>query len=388
MRETFPYVEEYIPEKTHKRLHLIYFTVKMLLIGMIVFSVIQGIAMVAVVDDLSSVDGGNEFVSHTYCGTFFIDMNAENSFTSEEAAQKFLQGTEKSIAENIVVTAMSVVLLICTFLALRNGDKKVVFSRNTPRLFLAAGIVYALGNVWLEYKNYSETKLLQDSFAGIFSTWKYYCQLYDVLAIPVIIFCCGLVLRQHERKLHHQSTKEISLALKATAIATLIPAFGFILYRFGVRVYELIRTLSGAKISVRLPFYNMLLELPYELAKTPSDYTNLILFRFVKDLPVFIASAITVILFSMVLFSASKDEINTTKNRKRITVSIIALIISSILFNVLGLFEVNMLNQGFTGIYGNVTYTIGLRANCEPMLYAMVLWFFSTYMQCVPKSQI
>ena len=386
MKEKPDLITDEIPEKIYKSLHMTYFIVKCLLIGSVFFIAVQLIAMMSMTGNFSESDDSAFFMQHNYCGTFFIEHNAENSYISEEAALETFNGRDTSIAEDIIVTAMVVALPVCIFLALRNGDKKVIFSRRTSRLFLIAGIIYALGNLWSEYTGYADWAIYKDYYTGVLATQKYYCQLYNVLAIPLMIFCCGLLLRQHERKLHGQSTKGNSTALKATAIATLTVACGFILYRFGVRVYELIMILSGKKISVRLPFYHLLLELPYELAKTESDYTKLIVFRFLKDLPVFAASAVTVILFSKILFSAAKGNINTARNRKRITISIIVLVLSSLLFNVLGLFEVNMLNNGFTGIYGNVVYTIGIRSNCEPMLYAMVLWFFSAYVKCVPEA--
>ncbi len=110
------------------------------------------------------------------------------------------------------------------------------------------------------------------------------------------------------------------------------------------------------------------------------------MFRFIKDLPVFIASTVTSFLFFKLLVDSAKGKINTSVNKKRISVSIIVLIVSSLLFNIFGLFEVEMLNNNFTGIYGAVTYTIGLRSFCEPILYAMLLWFFGVYMQCVPEN--
>lgn len=377
------YITDDIPEKIHKRLHLTYFTVKMLVIGAIVFIVIQLLCGIFMMNDFADEDNENSvFVQHNYCGTFFIDQAEE----TKEAAMEILDSDDSSLAEDIIVNAALVILLVCIFLALRNGDKKAVFSRKTSRLFIIAGIVYALGNLWLELSSYTGMDKYKELYTGILSTQKYYLQLYNVLAIPAIILCCGLLLRQHERRLNKQDTKGNSAALRATAIAVLVIAFGFILYRFGVRVYELVMILAGEKMSVRLPFYSLLLELPYELAKTPGDYTELIVFRFVKDLPVFVASALTVIMFSKVLLSGANGNINTAVNRKRITVSIIALIISSLLFNVLGVFEVNMLRDGFTGIYSSATYTIGLRSLCEPMLYALVLWFFSSYIQCVPEE--
>lgn len=55
------------------------------------------------------------------------------------------------------------------------------------------------------------------------------------------------------------------------------------------------------------------------------------------------------------------------------------LCISSVMFNLLGLHEVDVLNGHFSGIYGNVVYTIGLRALCDPALYAVILWFVKTF---------
>ena len=110
------------------------------------------------------------------------------------------------------------------------------------------------------------------------------------------------------------------------------------------------------------------------------------MFHFIKDMPVFIASAMTSFLFFKLLVDSAKGKINTSVNKKRISVSIVVLIVSSLLFNIFGLFEVEMLNSSFNSIYGEVTYTIGLRSHCEPILCAMLLWFFGVYMQCVPEN--
>ena len=383
-------ITDEIPEKIHRSLHLTYFIVKMLVIGAAVFWAAQLIFLALVVDpDKEQSDEDSTFVTHNYCGTFFVTHTAENTYGSAEAEE--LAVSQANAADGTSVTAVIEILLIastlvCLFIALRCSDKKIIFAGRSSRFFIAAGITYALTGFLSEYTSYSSEKILRNYYIGIFADSRYYCQLYNVLGIPFIIFCCGLILRQHERMLHGQDTKKNGTALKRTAAVFLVIASGFMLCRFGVRAYELIMVLMGREVSVRLPFYCMLLELPHELAKTPSDYTRLVAFRFVKDLPVFAASAVTVILFAKVLLSAAEGGINTAVNRRRITVSIVSLIISSLLFNLLGLVEIKLLNSGFTGIYGDVEYTVGIRSLCEPTVYALVLWFFSVYIRCVPQS--
>lgn len=375
-----------IPEKLQKRLHLTYFTVKCILIGVIFFIAFQSVLRLMVQDDIKRTG----FISHFYCGTFFIELNMENSFVSEEAAINWLQRPDISSLGDIIINSFPIIIIICILLALRNGDKNALFSRNffkTSRLFITAGIAWMLGNTFLEIVSFINIKSHDtSSFIGILANQKYYCQIYNVLVIPFIILCCGLLLRQHERALQNKSTKRNEAILKALAIISLITALGFIFYRFGVRLYELITILSGKEISVRLPFYKWSLELPFSLAKSSESYTKLVVFRFIKDMPIFIASTVTSFLFFKLLVDSAKGKINTSVNKKRISVSIIVLIVSSLLFNIFGLFEVEMLNSNFTGIYGAVTYTIGVRSFCEPILYAMLLWFFGVYMQCVPEN--
>ena len=328
-----------IPEKIYKHLHLTYFIVKMLAIGLIFFTAAQLAFMLLVVDEDTEQSSGDEFFGHYYCGTFFITRTAENSYGSAEAAeQAAAQANAASDITSAVIipeVILAAVMLVCLFLALRCGDKRVIFAHRSSRYFIIAGVSFALTNILSEFAVYSSENNLRSYYTSIFADSRYYCQLYNILAIPFIIFCCGAVLRQHERKLHGQSIKGNSITLKAAAASLLVIASGFMLFRFGIRVYELIMILVGKEISVRLPFYYLTLELPYELARTPEDHTRLIVFRFVKDLPVFAASALTVFMFSRVLFSAAKGMINTAHNRKRMIVSIIALIISSLLFNLL-----------------------------------------------------
>jgi len=104
-------------------------------------------------------------------------------------------------------------------------------------------------------------------------------------------------------------------------------------------------------------------------------------------LPIFAASAIAVLAVIKLMYSAAKGKINISENRRRLKFSALALAVSSVIFNLMGLIEVDMLNEGFTGIYGDVTYTIGIRSGCEPMLYAFLLIVIEIYIQAIPQTE-
>ncbi|MBR1724199.1 MAG: hypothetical protein IJ723_04170, partial [Ruminococcus sp.] len=145
--------------------------------------------------------------------------------------------------------------------------------------------------------------------------------------------------------------------------------------------------------SVNLPFTLMeqftdskLIELPREMAKSTAAYNSAVTFRFVKDLPMFVICTIAVVYFVRVMMNISKGELNTRHNRRMLNISMILLLAASLWFNLMGIPELSFFNNGFTGIYGEVVYTIAFRSLTEPALYAMVLWFFKTYLQAVPES--
>ena len=99
----------------------------------------------------------------------------------------------------------------------------------------------------------------------------------------------------------------------------------------------------------------------------------------------FVLATLAVWFFVKVIFAVSRGELNTRQNRKRLNVSMILLVIASLWFNLMGIPELMIFNDGFKGVFGEVVYTIALRSKTEPMLYAMVLWFFKTYLQAVPE---
>lgn len=441
-------VTDEIPEPIQKRLHLIYFIVKWILIGTILFFGFSFFHLVTAwvlgVDDMYALAEENGVLGHEYCGTFYVGLDHLNSFASEEDYQAYMQkdtSTEDNAAPVIeivtrslgggvlllllilhlmkkktkligsrygilagiflgvsmllyhIMLGMTVLLLLLIFLALRSGEKKTLFSSRASEYFILGGLLWLAGNILDEIKVFLKTAEQAEGMTGIFASPVYYMQLYNIAVIPVIMFCGGLILQRHEIRLRKSDAALNTRLLKYTGIAVTAGSAVFILYRLGVRTYELIRVMSGDPCTVKIPFtvmdhpYNKLINLPYEMAKTPQDYQNVVLFRFVKDFPVFVLSAAVVFLFVRVLFNASAGKLNTSQNRKYLNISMVLLVLASLWFNLMGIWEIDLLNNGFTGIYGNVTYTIALRSLTEPALYALVIWFFKTYLQAIPDAE-
>ena len=103
-------------------------------------------------------------------------------------------------------------------------------------------------------------------------------------------------------------------------------------------------------------------------------------------MPVFIASAITLIMLVKILFSSAQNRINTAENMKRFNISMIALASASLFYNLLGIHEVHMITGHFSGIYEIVTYTIGIRSLTDPLLYMVIMWFVKSFVQIIPPT--
>ena len=442
---TTPAVTDAIPEKIHKRLHMAYFFIICVLFAM-VFIVFWNAVCMALLDvpDFGSED--SPFLHHEYCGTFFVEINRENSFASPEAYAEYLEKTNstpekeplptavtvtadvlgvllllsllilqmtkklpKSLDNHYAKTAwiaaalflllrdlfgvMTVLLLLFVFLALRSGDKKTIFSSRSSDWFLMGGALWFFGNLIREVEVILKTAEQGAGLTGIFSKPVYYMQLYRIAAIPIVMFCAGLMLRRHELALKNGNTAANTKLLKGMGTAVMAGSGAFMFWRLAVRIYELVRVMSGEEYTVKLPFtvmdipFNKLIDLPFEMANTPQDYKNVVLFRFVKDFPVFVLSAAAVIFFVKLLFGIARGELNTRTNRSYLNISMLVLIAASLWFNLMGLKELDFFNNGFSNIYGEVVYTVALRSMTEPALYALVLWFFKTYLQAIPEER-
>jgi hypothetical protein len=151
--------------------------------------------------------------------------------------------------------------------------------------------------------------------------------------------------------------------------------------------------MSGDEYSVWLPFTVMesatryMCRLPFEDAVSAQAYKDVVLFRYLRDLPVFALTGAAVWAFVRVLLNTAKGELNTRRNRKHLRNSMLLLTAASLILNIAGWFETDLFDRSFTGIFGNTTYTIALRAMTEPLLYVAVIWFFGTYLQAIPESK-
>ena len=382
-----------IPENAHKKIHIVSFTFVALIAGVALFFIIQALFAVFVVDDAERAEmfGRSETASevtvdkvlgHDYCGTFYIWLTIRNNYGSVEnynTAKKVTRLTMRTpmgIADNITITAAPILMFVCIFMAFRRADKKRFFGQNGWRLLMTAGIATLIQGVWSVIKQIYIMNAEQPYVTGVFENRKYYCQIYQLFGIPGLIIMTALITRQHTLNIQKKDTGANSKALKVLAVLMGAVTSAFILVRLVTRVYEII---SYKTHDAMLPFYYDLLTFPRELADSCKIYKDLLIFRLLKDMPVFIASVVTVLLLIRIMLSSAQNEINTPQNMKRLHISMLLLFISSLIFNILGLHEVNILNDHFSGIYSHVVYTIGIRALCDPALYVVILWFVKTF---------
>ena len=434
-----------IPEKVHKNLHAAYFFIKGGLFVVLIFYIIWIPIQLLAIRNIES-QNTDSFFDHGHSGTFFIEKTYEECYGSKEAYEAIQQAeTEQGMAltghekllslvmslvgTGILVTlfvlhkkkklphpidnryaislitavglvcmtgsidmALIIVILGCLYLGLRCGDRKRIFIDRSSDFFIIGGLAWLMVNLYnnTDYIINMDSKV--EGMIGIFSRPVYYCQVYRIFVIPLLLICGGLMLRRHELEMKKADTSLDSKILKVIAVITLAGAGIFVAYRLGVRIYELARVMAGDEFTVKVPYTRLmdkntdLIDIPYEAAKTPQDYKDLILFRFVRDLPVFIISSAAVVLVVKIIFNISNGEINTRKNRKYLKISMAVLFAASLIVNLMGLKEVDLFRSGFTGIYGEAGYTMAVRTLTDPLVYVVMLLFFETYLQAVPEK--
>ena len=77
--------------------------------------------------------------------------------------------------------------------------------------------------------------------------------------------------------------------------------------------------------------------------------------------------------------SYTKGEFTSKENDKRYKIIFISLIVASLLFNIIGIFEVNYLNNNFLYQYKDATYTIAIRSLTEPLFFGFFIYVFKHY---------
>ena len=375
-----------------KKINFIYFFIKLIIIGVILFTIIQlgAYYFINTIYPNNQINTYNEdFIGHYYCGTFFIEMLISRNFKSIFAYTKYTSlsklPTLLKYFTDLIIIINSFTIIILIFIIFKRIKNKELFKNKTPSITIILGILYLINNLISEL-SYLDIRYLKDYAKGFLATTTYYPQIYHIFAIPIIIISTGLILKHYELKINNQNTKIIDRIIKILVVLIISVSFIFIYYRLGIRVYELFATIFNGKISIKLPYYGYLMELPYESAISQSGYLKLVILRFIKDFPAFIASIISIILFIKILIDSIHNKINTKINNKRINISLICLFVSSLIFNILGIFEINILHQYFTEPFNNAVYTVGLRSFCEPLLYGLFLYFFKVFINLIPKE--
>ena len=370
-------------EKKNKRVN---FIAKWLLIGVVLFFVVQltalGIINIFIPEGQRVTEKQNEeyrenYIGHWYDGTYFINMTVKENFESQEKYNQMKTDIKKDVVDNIAFYGGGICLITMAALfvvVVYRDRKKKLLTGNTPILIICIGLIYLLEKIFESIDLYIETSYYANYSKGFLETTSYYPQVYFICVLPVLLIALGLVFRQKQRKDLKLDTEDNEKNIKVLSSLILIVGLTFILYRFGVRVYELF---SGDVI--RIPYYYYIFDLPKNYASTPDAYTKIVILRFFKDLPTFIASAISVVLFSKILKSSIKGKLLSKENDKRYKIIFISLIVASLVLNIVGIFEVKLFNAEFLYQYKEATYTLAIRSLSEPILFVLFLYGFKHY---------
>ena len=374
--------------------HFIHFLEKWFIIAIVLFVIIQkgtGIIINATVpkEQQESFEKYKEdYIGHWYDGTFFINMTVDENYGSQEQYQKMLDDYHSNPRQDIyfyIGGTCSIVAVIFIGISIYNDRKKKLLVGKAP-LFVSLAGLFLLFSSLFEQADFHVLVHTEAAYAkGFLSTAIWYPAIHNIFIIPGLLILMGLVFRQIQRKKLKETTNNNERLIKVVIGFILTIGLGFILWRLGERIYELVMLLLGNDINIKLPFYYYMMELPKEFAISSGSYLKLVIVRFIKDLPVFIASTISIIMFVKILISYTKNKIVSKENNKRYMIIFISLAISSVVLNLLGLYEVNIFNNEFLYQYKEATYTIAIRSLSEPLLYAFFIYLFKYYVESTKK---
>ena len=380
-------------DKLEKRNHFIHFIEKWFIIGIILFIVVQ-LTAIGIINMITPKSQkltneqyekyNKDYIGHWYNGTFFINMTVKENFESIENYNEMLENQNNDLGSKVCLIVGGVAMgasisLLCV--AAYKERKKKLLEGNTPNLIILGGIFLLLYKIFEEIVLFIEVSYWNKYSKGFLNTVSYYPQFHYIFILPVLLILLGLILRQKQRKNLKKPTNNNEKLIKIFSILTITVGLSFILYRFGVRLYELVNINSNTNI--RLPFYYYIFDLPRSFATSTSSYSKLIILRFIKDLPVFVASVSSLIIFYKIVISSIKGKIVSKENNKRYKIIFISLIVASLIFNILGIFEVRLLNSEFLYQYKEATYTIAIRSLTEPLFYGFFIYLFKHYIEVV-----
>ncbi len=383
-------------KEVDKKDHFIHFLEKWFIIGLILFIAVQVVGGMIINANVpkenreSKEKHDENYLGHWYDGTFFINMTVDENYESREKYQEMLDDYHSNIRQEIYLyagSACTIAAVVFIGISIYNDRKKKLLVGKAPVFVSLAGLFYLLYALF-EQADLHVLVHTEAAYAkGFLNTAIWYPAIHNILIIPGLLILMGLVFRQIQRKDLKENTKNNEKLIKVVIGFIIALGFGFILWRLGERVYELVMLLLGNEINIKLPFYYYLMELPKEFAISSGSYLKLVILRFVKDLPVFIASILSIIMFVKILLSYTKNKIISKENNKRYMIIFISLAISSVILNVLGLFEVNIFNNEFLYQYKEAVYTIAIRSLSEPLMYAFFIYLFKYYIESTYKNK-
>ena len=359
-------------EKTQNFFKTIYFVLKVILCGVAFFFAFQLIMSIWINQQETADYGATMFYGHYYSGTFFIEMTAEYSKDgfSEAIAEHTITGDILNIASIGLLTTG----IVCLFFMIRNASKGKLYIKSSYIMLFLSSICFLFGTVAGEILGLKDISVMTQYTTDIFSTASYHFRPFHILALPCIVLAGGMILRYMQTA----DKQKIRIGFKRFGISLFVCAVAYLIWNGIFHTSNLISLSqnSGKNMAVRIPFYNIYMDLPSSCANSPEAYTDLVIFRFLKELPVIASAVISLVMMGKVIFSYSGEIVNAKANRRFIHIAIISLAIASFLYNILGIVEVNMLHEIFHGLYGNAYYTIAIRGLCEPLTYALYLYVF------------
>lgn len=359
-------------EKIQNSFKTIYFVVKAILCGVIFFFAFQLIVSTLIYQKETADYGERMFYGHYYSGTFFIEMTAEyiKDGFSEATAKHTMTGDILNIAGIGLLAAG----IVCLFIVIRNASKgKLYIKSSYLMLFISSGC-FLFGTVAGEILGLKDISVMTKYTTDIFSTASYHFRPFYILALPCIALAGGMVLRY----IQTADKQKIRIGFKIFGTGLFVCAAAYLIWQGIFHAGSLISLSqnSGKNMAVRIPFYNMYMDLPSGSANSPEAYMSLVMFRFFKELPVAASAVISLVMMGKVMISYSGEIVNAKANLRFIRIAVISLAVASLLYNVLGIVEVNMLHDTFNGLYENACYTIAVRGLCEPLIYALYLFVF------------
>lgn len=369
-------------EKTQNFFKTIYFVLKVILCGAAFFLAFQLIMSILINQQETENYGETMFYGHYYSGTFFIEMTDEyikDSF-SEATAEHTMMGDILNIAGIGLITAG----IVCVLFMIRNASKGKLYIKSSYIMLFISSVCFLSGTVSGEILALKDISDMTKYTTGIFSTASYYFRPFYILALSCIVLAGGMVLRY----IRTADKQKMRIGFKIFGTVLFVCAGAYLMWKGIFHTSSLISLShnSGKNMAVRIPFYNIYMDLPSDSANSPEAYTVLVTFRFFKELPVTASAVISLVMIGKVIFSYSDEIVNAKANIRYIRISIISLAAASLLYNVLGIVEVNMLHETFNGLYGNACYTIAVRGLCEPLVYALYIYVFGVISNAYDKN--